>query len=56
MEIDTIKLKQSLEKQKFPERENDPTGVVERVFNRGIKTAIEIIEIYEKMEVSDGNP
>ena len=51
MEIDILKLKQSLEKQKMLERNDDPTGIIERMFNKGISTAIEVIEIYERMEV-----
>ena len=50
MLIDSTKLKQSLEEQKFPEIEKDPTGIVERCFNRGINCAIQVIETYEEVE------
>jgi hypothetical protein len=49
MLIDTGKLKQILERQKVPET-NDTAGVVERCYNRGIKTAIEIVELYERRD------
>ena len=47
MFIDSSKLKQALEKQKMPESK-DTSGVIERCYNRGLNTAIKIIEIYEE--------
>ena len=48
MNIDSDKLKQALEKQKFPEPKGFTEGVIERNYNRGINTAIKIIEFYEE--------
>ena len=45
--IDSSRLKHSLEKQKFL-KSKDTAGVVERCYNRGLNTAIKIIEFYEE--------
>jgi len=53
MNIDTKKLKQSLEKQKFTEPKGFMNSVIERNYNRGINTAIKIIEFYEEDEINE---